>query len=277
MPIITPTSQPLDIIIMAGQSNMEGNGLGCPEKAYKPTPDILMMNGKLNTRVEKKAYGNAYLVVDYSKEYTIGVADERTEGNLSRYSLALRFAELYKRNDLKEGRGLLLLQTSVGGTGFAKGHGGVGGTLSERMLDMVSEALKMNSQNRVVAFLWHQGEHDAYEGAALSKDELRESYENGLSTLISRTRAAIGEVPFISAGFTHCWMLEYPEQNEIVLSVTERLCSELNKAAFIRNTLDLSVNDELVSDGDTVHFSRPALITLGERYYEAFSKIKDKD
>ena len=92
MPIITPVSKPLDIIIMAGQSNMEGNGLGCPEKAYKPTPDILMMNGKLNTRVEKKAYGNAYLVVDYSKEYTIGVADERTEGNLSRYSLALRFA-----------------------------------------------------------------------------------------------------------------------------------------------------------------------------------------
>ena len=44
-----------------------------------------------------------------------------------------------------------------------------------------------------------------------------------------------------------------------------------------RNTLDLSVNDELVSDGDTVHFSRPALITLGERYYEAFSKIKDQD
>ena len=272
MPILNPVLAPLDIIIMAGQSNMEGNGLGAPEMAYQPCDDILMLTGDLNTRVEKKAYGNAYLVVDYSKEYSIGVAGERVESGLSRYSLALRFAELYKKRDLKEGRQILLVQSAVGGTGFAKGHWGEGCPLSERMLDMVGAALAMNPENRVVAMLWHQGEHDAYEGESLSPEDLRCGYRQGLSTLIRRTRVAFGDIPFVAAGFTKAWMREYPEQNEIVLSVTEELCQALSKAAFIGNTLDLSVNDELVADGDTVHFSRPALITLGERYYKAFAE-----
>jgi hypothetical protein len=123
--------------------------------------------------------------------------------------------------------------------------------------------------------LWHQGEHDAYEGETMKPSELEENYKNSLRALISRTRAEFGNVPFIAAGFTRCWIAEYPEHNAAVLNATDEICQSLDNAAFIKDTLDLSVNDELVGDGDTVHFSRPALIILGERYYKAFSKISD--
>lgn len=271
---ITPyANEPLDIVILAGQSNMEGNGVGGAEDCRKPNEKILVMNGEIATRVEKKPYGNAYLIVDYSPEYTISVADQVVRDGRLRYSLALTFADLYEKERLFEGRRLLLVQSSVGGTGFAKGHWGEGEPLFERMLDMTATALKMNPDNRIVAFLWHQGEHDAYEGADTDPDELKASYKQKLGGLIKLFRDRFGEQPFLAAGFSRGWVPEYPKQNEAVNTATAELCNELPNAAFISDTSDLSVNDELVGDGDTVHFSRPALITLGQRYYSAYKSL----
>ena len=103
MSIKNPINEKLDIFILAGQSNMEGNGKG-GESTWQKNPRILMMSGEISTRVEK------YLVVDVADEYYIDIADERTSSEGEKCGiLALPFAELYAGELLDSDRKILLI------------------------------------------------------------------------------------------------------------------------------------------------------------------------
>ena len=43
------TKEKFDIIILSGQSNAEGNGMGNVEKAYTPTEEVWFMCGPLDS------------------------------------------------------------------------------------------------------------------------------------------------------------------------------------------------------------------------------------
>ena len=144
------------------------------------------------------------------------------------------------------------------------------------MTKMVKEALSMNPENRIKAFLWHQGEHDGYENgeAGLTRDEIKAHYRKNLDALISAFRSEFGEdIPFISGGFTHTWLEEYPDSIGAVSEVLAESSEEWDNACFVGETQDLKTNDEVVGNGDTVHFSREGLNVFGKRYYAAYKKI----
>ena len=260
-----------DIIIVAGQSNAEGYGKG--ETAFFPREDIMMMTGKFDAKVQQTEYGNDYLELSVTEEYTISQADERQGDDGKRGVIALSFAEKYAEKYLSNGRKLLLVQTSIGGTGFAKNHWGDGDILSERLYKMVDEALLMNEQNRVVAIAWHQGEHDSFEKEELTDRERYDFYYEKLKFFLGKLREKYGKIPFISAGFTKQWVDSYPTRCEAVYSASEKVCAEDGKATFIRKTDDLKSNDQLFGDKDVVHYSKQACKILGERYFDEYEKL----
>ena len=268
-------SEPLDIIILAGQSNMEGNGLGECQHPWSLDSDILMMQCDIATEVKKNEAGREFIFVTPSEEYFIEPAEERINGDgLPCGILALSFARLYKKNNLKNGRKLLLVQTAVGGTGFTGSHWGVEDILYKRLFEMTDAALAMNKENRVASVLWHQGEHDAYENCGLGNEYIKDFYSKRLSLLVSGIREKYGEkLPFIAAGFTHGWMDEYPTENKAVIDASVDTLAALGCASYITKTLDLASNEDAVGNGDTVHFSKDALYTLGNRYYEEYVSL----
>lgn len=277
MKITNPQNDIFDIIILAGQSNMEGNGRGESEYRYISTEDIMILEDPYTTSAEKGRKGKDVVVMKNNGEGVISVADERIDSEGVRCArLALSFADCYRAEKKAQNRKILLVDTSVGGTGFDGEHWVRGGVLFNRMLDMVDSAISMNPENRVVAFLWHQGEHDAYECRESSAAEIEDFYLENFKILTDTVRKKYGQtLPIVAAGFSHSWMDEYPEQNAAVISAARRHLSDVGYARYITDTLDLATNDEAVGNGDTVHFSRPALYTLGKRYYSAYRSIVD--
>lgn len=85
------------------------------------------------------------------------------------------------------------MRAAVGGTGFVKGMWGLKDQLYLKMLEMTDYALSLNQANRVVGFLWHQGECDAFE-----KNE-PDVFKQQLASMIRDVRVRYGtELPFIA-------------------------------------------------------------------------------
>lgn len=266
----------LDIIIMAGQSNADGSGIGDDKFEYVPDNDILGMRGSFSSSIKKSEYGNEYLDLKLSDNYYIEVDDSIVNDKGQKLGcLAFSFAKEYKKNNLEKGRKILIIHASIGGTGFAKNHWGIGDCLYNRMLEMINKALGMNKDNRLVAFLWHQGEHDSFENEHLNDVEREEYYYEKLTALIEDFRARYGKIPFISAGFTRQWRESYSNKCKAIYDATARVINEQGDAAFIVETEDLLSNAEKVGSEDQVHFCREALSVLGFRYYNEWLKIKD--
>lgn len=113
------------------------------------------------------------------KTLTVDIGEERVVEGMIRGELALIFAQEYvKSNLLAADRKVLILRTAVGGTGFEREQWGPGCPVEERMHEMIQYALAMNPKNRIVAFLWHQGESDVIEG------NTPEKYEDQLTAFV---------------------------------------------------------------------------------------------
>ena len=82
--LINSVSYPLDIIILAGQSNAEGYGLGPCDTPFQPTPDILSMRDTDNYGyvVDEKTYGT--FNISLPRRYLINIAEERMNTSGSR-------------------------------------------------------------------------------------------------------------------------------------------------------------------------------------------------
>ena len=75
---------------------------------------------------------------------------------------------MLKKFAIKEGRKVLIVKTAIGGTGFMRNHWGKGCPMTERAFKMIDYSLSLEENSRIVAVLWHQGEHDAFESPELS-------------------------------------------------------------------------------------------------------------
>ena len=158
-----------DIVVIAGQSNAEGNGIKKDDKE--------IISDKVFQIVDKNQIGTKELdggkvIVDmvYPTEMVFEKAHERVDANGKKLAdFSETFAKYYIDGGyLKKGRKLLIIKTAVGGTGFARKEWGVGSILFERLNLMVDYGLSLNKDNRIVALLWHQGEHDSFENAELN-------------------------------------------------------------------------------------------------------------
>ena len=263
-----------DIIILAGQSNAEGCGLGEDDYQFLPSEKIDLLKGDFSSSVKKTEYGNEYLGLKLSENYYIEQAKyKKNEHENDLGCFALPFANEYKNNILAENRKVLIIQSAIGGTGFSKNHWGVDNILYDRLCKMTRFALSLNNENRLVAFLWHQGEHDSFENEQLNFEERKEFYYNKLSEMLTTFRKEFGNVPFVCAGFTRQWFESYSVQCQAVYDATQKVINENEITAFITNTQDLKSNAEKVGNDDTVHFCKESQSILGLRYYNKWREI----
>ena len=199
--------------------------------------------------------------------FQVSVASELRENNEILGDFSLTFAQEYERSSLlKDGRKLLIIRTAVGGAGFKKGHWGLENILHKKMVELVDYALALNPENRVVAVLWHQGEHDAFEGTA------PENYYNQLCDTIKDVRSRYGEMPFICADFVNEWKQLNIEKCAPIVETIKKVSCDIGNSAFIE-TSDLLSNNQMIANGDNIHFCRQALQELGYRYFLAFRKL----
>ena len=274
MKITNPSNEKFDIIILAGQSNAESSGLGPTDAPWVENPQIMMLKNDFVSETSETPYGMQYIKVDPKEDCYLEIAKERVVGETTYAVLALPFAKKYAENNLEKERKILIIHTAVGGTGFAAKQWGTEDVLYKRMTEMTELALKMNQENRVVAFLWHQGEHDAFEEADVPLNEKYQKHCKNLTSLISGMRENFGKnLPFICAGFTKAWTEnEYKDRNLAILNAINDTCKAVGNSA-VCYTDDLKNNHDAIGNNDEVHFNRQSIHILGGRYYDAFSKI----
>ncbi len=244
-----------DILIQAGQSNAEGTGFGPAPEPYQPCDRVWYMN----------------------RNYTVTTAAETVLENETRGDFSLSFARAYLNNGLlEEGRDLLILRSAVGGTGFLDHHWGLADDHFLTMTEMINTALALNSENRLIAMLWHQGETDACCNASY---DVHYEHLNGLLQAVT-ARFDAPALPFIAGDFVQQWKEENPAVCKPVVDAMRDVCKNYPYGEFVE-TEGLPSNFqqlgyETLSFRDSIHFSRASLYLLGERYFEAFLRLQNK-
>ena len=253
-----------DIIILGGQSNAEGCGIGPVNKEYEPNSDILYLTAEKTVVVDSEGMHITYK----EQPFLVSKAEERlSEEGASLGDFSLSFAKEYIEGGyLKEGRKLLIVRAAIGGTGFYKKQWGLGNFVYQKMLEMTDYALSLNSENKVVAFLWHQGEHDAFEGNP------PQNYKQQLNSLLADVRMRYGEMPFIAGDFVNEWKSKNLSSCEPIVKVIREVVAQNVKCRFAE-TADLLSNNQKTGNGDDIHFCRQSLYDLGKRYFDLFKNI----
>lgn len=254
-----------DVFIIAGQSNAEGYGLGPVTEEYIPQDNIFCLNVNINVTDT----GSGLDIVYPDTPFIIEMATERSNSDGKPLGdLSLSFSKEYVSHKcLEDGRKLLIIRAAVGGTGFKKKHWGENDSVYHKMLQMTDYALSLNKENRLKAMLWHQGEHDAFEGNTPS------SYHSQLKTLFLnvRKRYSCSNLPIIAGDFCHHFKISNPNNCEEIVKEIKSVIYEIGNSAFVE-TDGLLSNDQTIKNGDTYHFSRESLILLGKRYFMAYTK-----
>lgn len=255
-----------DIIIQAGQSNAEGMGLGEIENGYVPNDKVYYLTAEKNV-----VHTPERVIIDFAdKPFSITVAEERKVNNVAIADFSLFFARKYIESGLLQaGRKLLIIRAGIGGTGFKKKNWGVGDLLYKKMIEMTDYALSLNAGNRVMGFLWHQGEHDAFEGNEPN------IFENQLFTMVSSVRKRYGNMPFIAGDFVRDWKQKNIESCRPIVEKIQNVVDDLGNSAFV-TTDDLLSNKEKVGNNDDIHFCREGLWKLGERYFEKYRELNNE-
>ena len=266
-----------DIIVLAGQSNAEGYGVSLDSKpiVISDAYEIIDKNKFGMKLKEDGSYGGLDFV--YPVEVIIRELQERYSGDSYCSDLSLGFVRKYKQSKFySRDRKILVIKTGYGGSGFAFDQHGVGNPLYIRMLDMINIGLSLNKNNRIVAFLWHQGEHDAYENAWFTDKERYDYYYSNLLKEFLAVRKEYKQFNFqiITGEMNRDWKKKYPNQSEAVQKATIDVCNKIGNAAFVRAS-DLPSNEEVLHNGDTDHFCKESILILGERYFEAFKSLKN--
>ena len=252
MSLIDFTKEKYDIIIQAGQSNSDGTAFGTIDEPYQPKHNVWHMNGN----------------------FTMEIARELVNGNNIQSHYGFAFADEYlKAGRLAEDRKLLILRTSVGGSGFLDNHWKLTDDLYLRMIEMIDTALALNPVNRLVAFLWHQGETDAILNASY---EVHTKHLTDLVTSV-RERYNVPSLPFICGDFVQHWKNDNAAICKPVIDAMRDFCKGENAAFVESEGLISNAQDEgNPSFGfDTIHFCRKAIYELGRRYYAAFERIAE--
>ena len=191
--------------------------------------------------------------------------------------LSTSFANEYiSKGYLDRDRKLLFVKAAIGGSGFTRNLQGIGKPIYKRMLDMVNYALSLNKNNRIIAFLWHQGEHDAFENRGKSPNYIYNYYkkEFSLQTKDFLKTFNISSIPVITGGFTrskeHC---QYLQDYLAVENALKDSKVDFEKFAFV-DLSDLHSNaQDIVGNNDDLHFSMKSQREIGKRYFEAFDLL----
>ncbi len=271
----TLSNEKFDIILLAGQSNSSGYGEGPVSKEYVPNERVLLMDNDAvpyyYVPEEDSPYRFVMKFLNPAARNTVRIADEVLcdYGKIS--CLAITFAENYAAKCLAPDRKVLIIDAGYGGTGFTCPGWGVGNPLHNRMLEMVDLALSCNPENRIVAFLWHQGEHDVVENEGIRDPEaVYCMHKANLSGMLDDfyTKYNCKSVPFITAGFCNEWYQLHKEGADAVMKAIRESAEEIG-GRYV-DVSDLKSNNQVLSNGDVIHFSRESQHIMGQRFFEQY-------
>lgn len=267
------SKEKLDIIVLAGQSNAQGNGKGDEKLHYKGNPLCYELTTKhpvcyigANGIDGTQSFAFFY---QQPNDYIFRELHEDFHDDDYQHGFYLSFADEYAKKYLKDGRKLIIVKAASGGTGFTDKMWIKGGYLYKRLQEMINMTLKLNPENRIVGFLWHQGECDA-----ANKTPVKD-YIKHFGRIVKYVRkVANADVPVITAGFVNEWA-SLPENKQNCLTyykMFEDMKNIFTNYSFI-HTEDLKSNNETVKNGDNIHFSRKSQIELGLRYFKEFEQL----
>lgn len=266
-----------DVVILAGQSNAVGFGAGETDDHFTESNNMLEIKDTYPIAYVTDEEGKKLLDMPYPPTLELTRLSDRFAYGRWNACLANTFGESYVKNGLlKSDRRLLVIKTAVGGTGFIKEQWTDGGVCDKKMYYMIDEALKLSNNMNIVAFLWHQGEADAFDMPELSAEERRTRYLRNFGGFVERIRKKLGHsFPIICGEFTRTWIAENKITCKAVLEAMQEVIKNDGLGEIVSSE-GLIPNGQAIGNGDILHFSRDGLHKLGRRYFEAYRRITKK-
>lgn len=234
---------PLDLFLLAGQSNMAGRGVvEADDRVAHPRVWMLDRSDHWVPAVEPMHFDKPIA----------GVGPGRAFG------LALAAADPAAR--------IGLVPVAVGGSAIAAwSPGAVHDQTGARPYDDALHRLQAARRRGTFrAILWHQGESDANAASA-------PRYEEHLRSVIGRLRAAAGDpdLPVLIGQLGRFPAAPWTAWHLQVDAAHRRLAADLRHVAFVSS-------DGLVDKGDALHFDAVSARTLGRRYADAYRALTRK-
>lgn len=229
-------------ILLIGQSNMAGRGFANEVLPIKNKRLFVLRNG---------LWRPMYVPVNPDR-VTAGI------------NLSESFADLYARDhDVDVG----MIPCADGGSSLDQWA--EGSILFDHACYMAELASRTSN---IVAVLWHQGESDA----SADKAPL---YEEKLRFILRAFRKRLGleTVPFLLGGLGDFLVQSPDPARREKFRDYNKVNQALQRIAANEKAMGFVSAEGLADNSDYVHFSAQSLRTFGERYYEAFLKLEDKN
>lgn len=231
-----------DIYLCIGQSNMAGRGYLLDSDKNEVVEGVYLLDN------EGKPVPATHPFNQYS---TI-----RKNMDMQQMSLCYSFSK--KMREAYPERPILLVCNARGGTSITQWMNDSEEEYYKEAVDRCTEALKYGSLKGI---LWHQGCSDS--------KKLVDEYMSYLKDLVKGLRKDLKaqDAPFV-AGELPYWRTSSEDFNMMINEISEK----------IPYTSCVSAEGlGMRNDEDDPHFSRDALITLGERYADALIKLISKE
>lgn len=228
----------LQIILLAGQSNMAGRGTVDAQDSVV-NPRVLKLD-------ESMKWVPAVDPLHWDKPALVGVGPGRSFG------LVLATRDPNAR--------IGLVPAAVGGSPISSWEPGARdpGTGTYPYDDALARMRIAMRDGKVRAILWHQGESDA-------TTELSPAYEAKLRAVIARFRSDLGEpaLPFIIGQLGQFGGRPWSADVQRVDAAHRAIAASVPNVAYVSS-------DGLRDKGDSLHFDASSARTFGQRYAAAY-------
>lgn len=250
-----PRKSGADVVLLLGQSNMQGSGL-----PYDPAIDI-----KLEGIDQFAGSGPHSGTVIPAADALFHVTQNLRNGALT-IGPGMEFARQLWLNQPAD-RKVLLVPAALGGTSITGNadyswdpyNTKASVNLARRGLDACVRALALNPSHRLVAILWHQGESDALPKVT------QDWYRRKLLQIIDLYRAQLGPVPFLIGGMVPEWIAADKKIRGRIDAAHRSIPSHRPQTAFVEGPAGAN------GANDGIHFNAAGARELGLRYYRTFS------
>ena len=233
--------KPVKVFLLAGQSNMDGCGVGeeLPEKYRTPPENVMLWDNKLETWVKlgETSFSKA-------RKYQFGPEMEFSH----------RISKAFPEHEIR------IIKTSGGGTKLFNQWIPEGGMYKRFLLNIGNALENLNSSNQefeVCGMLWMQGESDS------ETVEMATAYEENLKIFFAAIRKEMHkpDLPIVMGRISSSLLKETPwvfDQTPIVQKAQEAVAAG-DPNVFIINT------DKLSTLWDNTHFDTKAQLKLGKQ------------
>lgn len=250
-----------DIIVVAGQSNAAGWGVG-PDSLQpsRNDPKIFQWNWEPGANI---------LAAQHPLKTPAQTNPKKIHG------FALPFAREYSQMNFgpSSSRAALIVNGAVGGSSIAEWDPQK--ALYQQLIQAVRAGLKYGDlDNKVIAILWHQGEADIKQALTTPQPErYLKNYGIQLKTLVAAFRRDLAQeekLPFIAGEMSRRWREPGPLRQDFVKNLQRVIMATENAGLATSENLRGNTKDQ-------IHFDGKSLETLGRRYFDIFQRLTTED